>query len=1441
MLSLKITTLTSAVFLFFSVYSQRAKDGNYTVTAANTVINTYTTVTANATIGSTSVTVANNALTGGVFSGALAQGDLVMIIQMQGASLNINTDPSDGDWGANYHYTYPLFFPGGNYFEYGHLFGEVLNLNNAGNFETREVLSVTGSNTITFTCGLQNAYTAAGHVQIVRIPRFDDLTVNSNMSIVPVAWNGSTGGIVAAEVNGDLTLNANSLIDASAMGFRGGAVAGTSNAGNTSPHGNGPGNGSTYMGSDLAAEGGRKGEGIGGYTTEYAALFSEYGRGAMANGGGGGGYQNAGGGGGANVGTGTHTGKGIPSPAYAAFWNLELAGFGASTSPGGGRGGYSLAEENMNEATLGPNQTAWGGDARKENGGMGGHALASAQNRMFMGGGGGAGGQDSGQGGSGGRGGGIVFLTVYGTVQGTGMVRANGQNGTNSNPLNQTPSFTQRRGNDGAGGAGAGGYIYIKNSNAIPATITLNAIGGEGGDQDLRLGSLLNSVTDSEAGGPGAGGAGGGIAFTSGTPVQSVAGGASGITLQNGGTNALVGNFPPNGATNGGNGSGSLASQIFDIIAANDTLCSNQSTTLTATVTGTQPASSTVTWYAVPFGGAPLATGLTYNTPVLGATTTYYIGLCPGTFRTPVTVVVGSSPSVTGTAVIQDATCSSSGGITGLSATGGTAPYTYDWNGSSSPSADLSNAAAGSYTLTVTDATGCTATSGPHTINGVAGPTIDATAVVVQDENCGNADGSITGITASGVATLSYSWSNGGGNTLDASALSAGMYTLTVTDGNGCISQSGPHTVSNIGAPVIDITGLSISDELCNGTLGSINGITASGSGTLSYSWSNGGGNTADASGLTAGTYTLTVTDNATACTATSGPHTVGFIDGPTIDETAAVVTDESCNGTLGSVTGITALGTGLSYAWDNGGGATADATGLSQGTYSLTVTDANGCTAVSSPHVVGYLDAPVIDITAISITDEGCNGALGSISGITASGIGNLSYSWDNSPLTAADITNLTAGNYTVTVTDDATGCTDVSGPHTVGTTSGPSIDASNVSVVDENCTSGDGSITGITAAGTGLSYAWDNGGGNALNATGLSAGNYTLTVTDGNGCAVQSGPYTVSDTPGPSIDDANMVVSDELCNGTQGSINGIVANGNNLSYQWTNGGGNTLDIGSLTAGTYSLTITDNVTGCTDQSGPYTVDFIAGPSIDDSGIAIVNENCNGNLGSISGITASGQGTLTYSWDNTTSTSISPLGLTQGMYTLTVTDDATGCTAQAGPFTVGYTGGPDAAFTYQPQNPVMNQDVFFTDASSGNVVIWSWQIDTMSSNSQNEAYIFPNEGFYTVTLTVFDQNGCSDAVSVTIDVLSDLSIPNVITPNNDGVNDFFELGGLLPNTRVIIVNRWGNLIFESSDYDNSWNGKDYAGNDVTEGVYTYVVTLPDGKQMHGFVHVVSEN
>jgi hypothetical protein len=264
------------------------------------------------------------------------------------------------------------------------LWGQVTNYNNCGKFEQVEVRSV-GTGTITLNCALQNSYTSSGHVQVVRVPRFNNLTLNASTSIMPTAWDGNVGGICAIEVNGTLTFNSSSKISSSGVGFRGGSTSSptiqSGSPGTCSAHANGTGNGSTQMGCSASTEGGRKGEGIGGSNIEYAAQYSAHGRGAPANGGGGGGYQNCGGGGGAHVGTGAYTGKGVPSTTVAnAIWNLESAGFAGSASSGGGRGGYALSNSNQNAATVGPNNTSWcnsnnSSDARKENGGFGGHAL----------------------------------------------------------------------------------------------------------------------------------------------------------------------------------------------------------------------------------------------------------------------------------------------------------------------------------------------------------------------------------------------------------------------------------------------------------------------------------------------------------------------------------------------------------------------------------------------------------------------------------------------------------------------------------------------------------------------------------------------------------------------------------------------------------------------------------------------------------------------------------------------------------------------------------------------------------------------------------------------------------------------------------------------------------------------------------------------------------
>ncbi len=1344
-------------FLFFALiintlsYAQRGKNNDYSVPALNTVVNTYTSLTINGNQGYTNISVTNNTMTGAGFTSNLEPGDLIMIIQMYGATTNIDWFP--GTFGGS---TGILGIDPSLWYANGAQFGSIDAYNNAGQFEVREVLSVSGSTNINLTCALESTYFADNTTQVIRIPRYNNLTVPTNTSIVPALWDGDTGGVVAIEVNGNLQINGTGKIEANGAGFRPGLAFGTSITGNSTPHTNGAGNGDSPLGQMNPIEGGAKGESIVGFTPEYSNVFisSLYGRGAIANGGGGGGYQNAGGGGGSNIGTGTFTGKGLPTPGYIAAWNLELAGFASTNSPGGGRGGYTYATQNMNELTIGPNQAAWGGNCRKENGGYGGHPLQTAPNRLFLGGGGGAGGQDSQQGGSGGRGGGIVHLTVYGTISGNGSVQANGQNGQNSNPLNEPTPGTfsaQKKGNDGAGGGGGGGHVYIKNMNPIPATISLQAVGGEGGDQDLRLGGF---ATD-EAGGPGAGGGGGGISFSSGTPIQSVIGGTSGITLENLGSNTLVNNFPPNGATNGGSGISSIITPVFTIIASNDTICGSQSTTLTASIQGTSSGGN-LQWFSVPFGGSVLATGNSYTTPILSTTTTYYVGICPGTFRIPVTVVVGQNPIISGIATITDATCTTPGSITGLTASGGIAPLSYSWNGTSYPNANLPSAATGSYMLTVSDANGCSSTGGPYTISGTALPSIIGTATITN-QTC-TVSGSILGLTGTG------------------------------------------------------------------------------GTGTLSYSWNGTSTPTGDLSTATAGSYTLTVTDQA-GCSAQSQPYTIALTAGPTING-VAVVTNETCS-VLGSITGLTVSG-GLApytYEWSGTAYPSADLPNASTGNYMLEVTDANGCVVSSSNIFVGIETGPSFTGTA-AITDVTCS-TTGAITGIgVTGGLLPYTYSWNGNSSPSSDYSG-PAGDLVLTVTDD-NGCIITSQTYTVDSIPPPTIDLTNLIVANELCSDQNASISGIEVTGGTPTYIylWNNVPSSDLDMANLNNGSYTLVVTDQAGCVVNGGTYVITDTPPPTIDTSNMVITDATCSGSLGSITGITASGNNLVYQWTNATGNIPDGNDLAPGGYGLTVTDTGTGCSAQTFSLLVEYIDGPTINQSNVVQTNPSCNGTMGSINGIVASGTGNLTYEWTNTNQTTLNLNGLNAGTYTLTITDDATGCTITSSPQVLNFIEGPEALFEAIPSNPEPGDLVNFNDLSSGNVVAWNWQMDGQNQVTQDANYTFESLGEYLVSLTVTDQNGCTDNYSINLIIGNDVIVPNVITMNNDGQNDFFEIKYLNPNSELLILNRWGNEVFYSKSYANEWKGNDKTGLELSEGVYTYILKLPNGNQLHGFIHLV---
>ena len=613
----------------FASLAQRGKDGVGTIAAANVRINEYTTLTANASIGNTTITVASNNLNAnGRFASALQVGDLIMIIQMQGASMKtFNGFPQDSTY------------------------GQILNYNECGNYEFAQVFALPNATSIVLDCGLSNNYTSSGKTQIVRIPRYSSLTVNAAASITGDTWNGTIGGIVCAEVNGATVINGN--VVATGLGFRGGVAA----------------NDGTFGGNRIvdlllgATEGGEKGESIAGSQADYVAFYNgKYARGAPANGGGGGNSHNAGGGGGGNGGNvATWFGVGLINAAYITAYNLEFPGRAAIVSSGGGRGGYAFSSANLNPNTNRPGLATWGGDGRRNVGGFGGRPLDYSTGKIYLGGGGGAGHVNnlsaSNTGGTGGNGGGLIYFITYGNVSGSGSMITNGNNGVTATGPNPGLFSSTVNGNDAAGGGGAGGTIII-NTSANVSGVTLTANGGLGGNQILVKGGGAGGNTEAE--GPGGGGSGGYIALSAGAPTQNVAGANGGTT-----NSTAMTNFPPNGASNGAPGLSNQSITLYTLSANPTTVCVNNAATLTAT---SNNATASFLWYNTIAGPTQIATGAVYTTSVFTTpgTYTFFAGMCPGNYRVPVVVTVINGPTLTvNTATVcsgQAATLTANGG-----------------------------------------------------------------------------------------------------------------------------------------------------------------------------------------------------------------------------------------------------------------------------------------------------------------------------------------------------------------------------------------------------------------------------------------------------------------------------------------------------------------------------------------------------------------------------------------------------------------------------------------------------------------------------------------------------------------------------------------------------------------------------------------------------------
>lgn len=933
-----------------AIYAQRGKSGPEVVSSTITV-NEYTALTADAAIGNTSITVAGSALNShGRFPGNLASGDLVMIIQMQGATINGTPDPlnthistpNDSSWGA------------------------VLNYNNCGNNEIREVLSVPNGTTINLTCPLVNNYTAAGKVQIVRIPRYSSLTINTGGQIVPDFWDSVSGGIIAIEVLGNTVINNSGQINATASGFRGGIL----------QNSNSIATGITYVASNQPnINGAFKGESIAGNGSDYNVFGGRVCMGAPANGGGGGDSWNAGGGGGANGGnvSGWINGFGIPdisNPNYITAWNLEYTWMSSFIGAGGGRGGYTWSNT-QDPLTDPPGDPSWGGDDRRSVGGRGGHPLDYTTGRLFFGGGGGAGSEDNNHAGPGGNGGGMIYLVSYGTISGNGIILANGHNGVSDSVA---PG-------DGPGGAGAGGTIIVNSTGAISG-VTLEANGATGGNQ---------TNTAPEAEGPGGGGSGGYIAISNGSITEQVNGGPNGLT-------ATLPTFPANGATQGGPGDTSHVTN-FIISANNDSICSNNTATLNATLSGTVPAGTTIEWYDSLTGGNLLGTGPSYTTPVIHTTTVFYVATCPGDYRQADTVFVKVANATISSP--NDSICKGDTAL--LVGSGGT---TYTWSTSqTTDSIKVAPLSTTTYTLTITK-NGCI---GDTVFTVHIRPAQTALVSAVPDSICPGINANL--MDRANGSGLRYKWSTG------ATTSSVGVTPLIttkyiVTTYGICDSLKDTVTVTVIPLPKPVITG---TNWKCKGIKDTLN--VSSSNNPTNYRWSNGSTSTTIITGAINADTTIYVTaENSLGCTVTDS-----FKIAETNYPGGIIKYIPGCGNTPTHIT-ATPLGSGpFTYLWNTGGTNDTINVNIDSAT-TYTVVISNGCPTTKVAKVTPY-------VPSISAC---CNSTIiiGGDTSIKANGTNIVKYSWypttglncDTCPSVIASPTATTT--YTVTGTD-ASGCT--------------------------------------------------------------------------------------------------------------------------------------------------------------------------------------------------------------------------------------------------------------------------------------------------------------------------------------------------------------------------------------------------------------------------------
>ncbi len=699
-------------------------------------------------------------------------------------------------------------------------------------------------------------------------------------------------------------------------------------------------------------------------------------------------------------------------------------------------------------------------------------------------------------------------------------------------------------------------------------------------------------------------------------------------------------------------------------------------------------------------------------------------------FDTTIVVVSGPSAPIL-TLATTSTTCGLINGKINASITGGVLPFSYLWSTGATSKDSLIALSSGNYSLTITDSKNCVNAK----TTSVQGSTGVSSNLQKNNATCGLPNGNINTIITGGVLPYKYLW-NTGDTSQNLSNLNAGNYKVTITDNVGCTRIDSSIITNSINVNFSK----SIINSTCNQSNGSIGLSNLVGISPYSYLWSN-GATTQNISNLLPGTYYITVTD-ANLC---SKKDTI-IVSSSIPASYSLAIANSKCNLPNGAIqiVGLSGISP-FTFSWSNGA-TTQNISNIAAGTYTVSVTDGNGCVYTKNTAVQNNSN-PALTLTKTNAT---CGNSNGSVIANVSNAVGTILYNWNTGPASNI-ISNLSAGIYKVTITDSL-GCTK---SDSILLSSNPAF-VVNYTKVQPTCGLNNGSLTANIISGTPpYSFTWNNLDTNKSR-TNLSKGTYIVFYEDAFNCSKKD-TFTIDTSTKPRT---SAVVTQAKCDSLTGKIVTSVSAGKMpYKYIWSRGD-TSATVSSLIPGNYFLTVTDSL-GCADID-TFSILRQPGPLFSDT---IKESFCNNDNGVITLKNMSGTKPITMIWsDGVVTSDTVRSALKKGTYFVDVRD-ANNC-SQKDTFFVDDKGPPELELDSIDHTCLLSDGKIISNISKGtlpfNFIMSVTKIGlppTTSSwtrNARVDTVSNLGTGFYEIMVT--DKNGCSDTANIKVKNQTDIKV-----------------------------------------------------------------------------------